>query len=104
MVLVAPELLSNLLEATNDCDIPNDKVLVFDDVTTSSPPTALRSWKSLLEHGEQDWERFDDIQLAQMTTACRLYSSGTTALPKAAALSHYNRQSLVLSIARSDTS
>lgn len=43
-----------------------------------------------MTHGERDWVRFDDEKISKSTTAGRLYSSGTTGLPKAAALSHYN--------------
>ncbi|OAP55592.1 hypothetical protein AYL99_10565 [Fonsecaea erecta] len=39
---------------------------------------------------KRDWIRFDDEQVSKRTTAARLFSSGTTGLPKAAALSHYN--------------
>lgn len=43
-----------------------------------------------MKHGEKDWVRFDDKKTAQSTTAARLFSSGTTGLPKAATLTHYN--------------
>jgi 4-coumarate--CoA ligase len=44
----------------------------------------------LLGYGERDWVRFDDEERARGTTAALLFSSGTTGLPKAAMLSHYN--------------
>jgi len=47
-------------------------------------------WADLLKHGERDWVRFDDLETAKTTTAALLFSSGTTGLPKAAMLSHYN--------------
>ena len=50
----------------------------------------FESWTALLKHGEQDWVRFDDEETSKKTTAARLFSSGTTGLPKAANLSHYN--------------
>lgn len=34
--------------------------------------------------------RFDDEKTSRNTTAARLFSSGTTGLPKAAVISHYN--------------
>lgn len=43
-----------------------------------------------MTHGEEDWLRFDDLKTAQETTAAMLFSSGTTGLPKAVAISHHN--------------
>lgn len=43
-----------------------------------------------MQQGEKDWVRFDDEKTAKSTTAARLFSSGTTGLPKAAILSHFN--------------
>lgn len=43
-----------------------------------------------MKFGEEDWVRFDDLKTAQTTTAARLFSSGTTGLPKAVAITHYN--------------
>lgn len=46
--------------------------------------------QDLLRHGEADWIRFNEEDEAKHTTAALLSTSGTTGLPKAAMISHYN--------------
>ena len=53
-------------------------------------PSGFRSWNELTTHGEEDWDRFNDLHACNDTTAARLFSSGTTGLPKAAMISHRN--------------
>ena len=50
----------------------------------------MTSWKDLLSHGEEDWVRFSDLATCRSTVAMRLFSSGTTGLPKAVNMSHHN--------------
>ncbi|KIX06770.1 uncharacterized protein Z518_04746 [Rhinocladiella mackenziei CBS 650.93] len=88
-VISEPEILSSVLLAAKDCDIPQSNIWIFDTQDQRIPP-GFRSWRTLMEHGERDWPRFDDEKVSKSTTAARLYSSGTTGLPKASALSHYN--------------
>jgi 4-coumarate--CoA ligase len=65
--------------------------LIFDTgLAGQSVPSGFKSWRTLLNHGEADWQRFDDLATASNTIAARLFSSGTTGLPKAAEISHYN--------------
>lgn len=82
-------MLQNVLAAAKECSIPESKVWIF-DVLDNPLPDGFKSWKDLLSHGEEDWVRFDDEKTCKETTAARLFSSGTTGLPKAAMLSHYN--------------
>lgn len=63
---------------------------MFDNLPDQAVPEGFKSWRTLLDHGEEDWVRFDDLETAQSTTAARMFSSGTTGLPKAAYISHYN--------------
>lgn len=53
-------------------------------------PESCKSWETLLRHGEANWVPFDHLGTAQKTEAARLFSSGTTGLPKVATLSHRN--------------
>lgn len=88
LVLVEPDLLENLLPAARECGIPESSILTFasDEQQTFR---SLQSWKSLLQYGEQDWVCFKNESEAKSTTATLMSTSGTTGLPKAAALSHY---------------
>lgn len=43
-----------------------------------------------MRNGESEWERWDDEGRSKETTAARLFSSGTTGLPKAVEMTHYN--------------
>ncbi|KAK7529421.1 hypothetical protein IWX49DRAFT_586224 [Phyllosticta citricarpa] len=87
--IVEPELVKNVLTAAEESGIPKSNVLVFEKLGQNVPP-GMKSWRTLLEHGKSDWERFDDLETAKNTDAARLFSSGTTGLPKAAVISHYN--------------
>jgi acyl-CoA synthetase (AMP-forming)/AMP-acid ligase II len=97
-IIVEPELIPNALKAAKECNIPLSRIFVFDHHTPLSHPTVdgpqtwkgLKSWRSLMRYGEADWERWDDEQKSKDTTAARLFSSGTTGLPKAVDMTHYN--------------
>jgi len=89
LVLVAPDLLPPMLKAADEVGLPKDKVVIFNPHGEKAPEGYLQ-WSDLLEHGEQDWVRFDDLETTKVSTAALLFSSGTTGLPKAAMISHYN--------------
>jgi 4-coumarate--CoA ligase len=79
--------------AANDCGIPTSNFLLLDNAVmspSSGQSQGFASWRTLLNHGEADWVRFDDENKSRNTTAFLCFSSGTTGLPKAAQLSHYN--------------
>ncbi|OJD19169.1 hypothetical protein AJ78_00869 [Emergomyces pasteurianus Ep9510] len=84
-----PEILDNLVAAAGDNNIPSSNIWIFNTQGRPLPP-GHKSWTELLKHGEEDWVRFDDPETCKNTTAARLFSSGTTGLPKAAVISHQN--------------
>lgn len=88
-VITEPEMLVAVLEATKGSSIAESNILVF-NVLGQTVPEGLSSWETLLSHGEEDWVRFDNMETARATEAARLFSSGTTGLPKAAMISHHN--------------
>lgn len=88
-VISEPEIFDVVFKSATECGIPKSKIWVF-DLFDQPIPTGFKSWRTLLEYGEKNWVRFDDHKTSQNTTAARLFSSGTTGLPKAVNLSHYN--------------
>ena len=88
-ILTQPDLLDGVLKAAEEVNLPRDKIIIFNP-NDEPAPSGFKQWKDLLQHGEQDWMRFDDFEISKNTSAARLFSSGTTGLPKAADLSHYN--------------
>ena len=86
--VVEPQLLPKVQSAASACGISNSNIFAF-DVLGQEVPIGVRSWTKLQMHGEADWERFDDIERAKMAVG-RLFSSGTTGLPKALNMSHHN--------------
>ena len=84
-IVAETELLPAIETPAAELGIRVDRIFVFEDEHPSYP-----SWRSLLNHGSSDWIRFDNLETAKNTTAFLMFSSGTTGLPKAAQLSHYN--------------
>jgi long-subunit acyl-CoA synthetase (AMP-forming) len=89
-VICEPEIVKPYLVAMNEVGIPQSNLWIFDTKKHQTVPAEMRSWRELFQHGEEDWVRFDNLTLASKTTACRLFSSGTTGLPKAVTLTHTN--------------
>lgn len=82
-------MLGEIVKAADQCELPRSNILIF-NVYGQPVLEGFKSWETLLQHGEEDWIRFDDLETAKTTQAARLFSSGTTGLPKAAVTSHYN--------------
>ncbi|KEF58960.1 uncharacterized protein A1O9_03803 [Exophiala aquamarina CBS 119918] len=89
-VITEPEMISTVSAGAKATGIPKSNIWSFNTTPNQAPLPGFKSWTTLLEYGEEDWVRFDDEKTSRATTAARLFSSGTTGLPKAAALSHYN--------------
>ncbi|KAB8226882.1 acyl--CoA ligase [Aspergillus alliaceus] len=88
-VIAEPEVVGSIQAAMKEMRIQESNLLVF-DVRDQTVPTGLKSWQELFSAGEGDWVRFDDLKTCEETTAARLFSSGTTGLPKATEITHRN--------------
>ncbi|GME36183.1 4-coumarate-CoA ligase-like protein [Neofusicoccum parvum] len=88
--IAEPGLLANVLTAAAETNLPVARIWAFDRTSDEKLPEGIASWRNLLKNGESDWERFEGLEQAKATEAVRLFSSGTTGLPKAARISHHN--------------
>ena len=89
-VIVEPELLGPMQAAMAECGIPESSTIVFHPLAEQKCPEGMTSWLDLMKHGERDWPRFNDADTCKTTVAARLFSSGTTGLPKALLNTHQN--------------
>lgn len=88
-VFCAPDLLAPVEKAMSELSLSKDCLALFNPDGNGATP-GYKQWSDLLVHGEQDWIRFNDLRKAKETEASRMFSSGTTGLPKAASVSHHN--------------
>jgi 4-coumarate--CoA ligase len=97
-LVVEPELLPNALRAAQQAGIPRTNIFSFDHHIPVTQPwdsrefwdTDIKSWRYLMGQGETDWVRWNNEARSKSTTAARLFSSGTTGLPKAVEMTHHN--------------
>jgi 4-coumarate--CoA ligase len=101
-VIVEADLLDNIMPALMAHRIPASSVLIFDAAEGSTQSAGFKSWTTLLQSGEQDWIRFNDRETSTTTRAALLSTSGTTGLPKLAALSHYAHVSAGVAMSHMD--
>ncbi|KAF4538010.1 AMP-binding domain protein [Lasiodiplodia theobromae] len=112
MVISEPDLLPAILATPYGKDLlaqqddHRPRVLIFDhhvplSTPTSASTTSHPSWRTLLQHGSQDWHRLHAPSSSSpssstaaaanaTTTAMLLFSSGTSGLPKPVPLTHAN--------------
>ena len=88
-ILSEPAIAAPLLKAAARVNIPHNMIRIYNPMGDLDT-TGCQPWTELLSHGESDWVRFDSLEKCKNTTAARLFTSGTSGLPKAAVISHYN--------------
>lgn len=89
-VFAEPEILPNIVAALerNGLDIKK-RLYVLDTQQEQQIPSGLKSWRSLMKYGLEDWVRFN--KEANSRDMAQLYfTSGTSGLPKCAVTSHRN--------------
>ena len=88
-IISEPLMLATVQATAKACSISKERIFVFDSFD-KTPYDQYRSWKTLLEHGEDDWVKFSDpFKENRSTIATLAFTSGTTGLPKAAMISHH---------------
>lgn len=94
LLLCSPEYEEHTIRAAKECGIPLDRILIVD----ASRP---HDWKllSLVDRSNMldfhngptfNWKKMTNQTELETTTACLLYSSGTTGLPKGVRISNWN--------------
>lgn len=86
-IITQVESLPTVVEAADHCSISRSRILLLAPADEHLP-VGYRSWETLLEHGQSEWKSFNGHYQSLNTTAFLASTSGTTGLPKAAALSH----------------
>lgn len=90
-IISEPHMLATVQVTAKACNIPNEKIFVFDSYDKEPyDQFPYKSWETLLQHCEEDWVKFKDpAKDIRSTIATLAFTSGTTGLPKAAMVSHH---------------
>ncbi|KAK4899845.1 hypothetical protein LTR49_027582 [Elasticomyces elasticus] len=86
-IITERDLLAAIKLPASELNIPASRIFLFGRYHGIGVPEHY-TWRTLLEHGEEDWVRFNDLHTARNTIAFLMLPSGTTGLPNAAQLSH----------------
>ncbi|KAF2815566.1 acetyl-CoA synthetase-like protein [Mytilinidion resinicola] len=84
------ERLPAVLEAAKAARTPCEKIFLIDGGEVSSSRAGVPVLSELLNHGELQWERVNDLETVSQRTAVLNFSSGTTGPPKACMVTHHN--------------
>ena len=87
-VIAQVDCLQAVEAAATECQIPAAYIFVLEKPDLSVP-AGKQSWRSLLDHGECDWNTSPDNHKSfQQNIAVYGTTSGTTGLPKACMIPH----------------
>ena len=73
-IITEPELLQNIKQPAVALGISRERIFLTNHGDTNVQST-MRPWRTLLEHGQEDWSQFDDEEKSKTTNAMLLYVS-----------------------------